>query len=492
MHSITKPAPQSVLLTTEGTYPHYHGGVSVWCDQLVRSLPDRQFHVLSIVNSPSCEPVFPLAPNVASVIPVAQWGTEEAGARPEPFSATYQRRAHHSEAGIEKIFLPAFQAAVREIFAGASSDADALGAALAVMHAYFREYDYHSAFASPRTWRTFLRHAGTSLSLWDATTCLRWLTRFLGILATPLPDVDVVHASMAGLAGIPGVILHRERGTRFILSEHGVYLREVYLSLSRAPYSDGCRRFLMGFYHAIARANYHEADTITTLGTFNSRWQERFGADPDRMVFAPNGVDPSRFKPEGEKAARPTVLTLARIYPLKGITVLLEAAALVRAQVPDLRVRVLGEVADQAYFAKCQEIIKRNRLESCVEFDVTSSPELEYRAAHVYCLPSISEAMPFVILEAMLSGCPVVATDVGNVADVLSGTGLLARPNDPASLAGQLIRLLAGPEAEADRAHYAERGLARARHTYTLERAMQKFDQLYRQARKCKHAPQTV
>ena len=486
---------QRILLTTEGTYPHYHGGVSVWCDQLIRSLADREFHVLSIVNSPSREPVFALPENVVSLIPVSQWGTEEAGTRTEPFSATLHRRANHSEAGFEKIFLPAFEAAVGEIFAGASCDADVLGGALSSLYGYFREHDYHEAFASTRTWRIFLRHAHlqpTPLTLADATACLRWLTRFLGILAAPLPDVDVVHASMAGIAGLPGVILHRRRGTKFILSEHGVYLREVYLSLSRSSYSEGCRRFLMGFYHAIARANYHAADVVTTLGCFNARWQERFGADPRRMELAPNGVDPSRFHPEGAKAARPTVLTLARIYPLKGITVLLEAAALVRAQVPDLCVRVLGEPADAAYFAKCQEIVRRHGLENCVEFSETKKPELEYRSAHVYCLPSISEAMPFVILEAMLSGCPVVATEVGNVADVLAGTGLLARPNDPASLASQLLRLLAGPGAAADREYFAERGLARALHSYTLERAMKKFDQLYTKVPTCNSAYQTV
>jgi polysaccharide biosynthesis protein PelF len=363
------------------------------------------------------------------------------------------------------------------------------------MHGYFREHDYHTAFSSTRTWRVFLRHAHqqpSPLTLADATACLRWLTRFLGILATPLPEVDVVHASMAGVAGLPGVILNRQRGTKFILSEHGVYLREVYLSLSRSSYSEGCRRFLMGFYHAVARTNYHSADVITTLGCFNARWQERFGADPERLVLAPNGVDPSRFRPEGPKAARPTVLTLARIYPLKGITVLLEAAALVRAQVPDLCVRILGERADEAYFAKCQEIVQRHGLEKCVEFGETKTAELEYRSAHVYCLPSISEAMPFVILEAMLSGCPVVAAEVGNVADVLSGTGLLARPNDPKSLAGQLLRLLAGPNAAADREYFAERGLARALHSYTLANAMNKFDQLYTQVPTWKLTYQTA
>ena len=486
---------QSILLTTEGTYPHYHGGVSVWCDQLIRSLPDREFHVLSIVNSPSKMPVFELAPNIASLIPVAQWGTEEAGRIVEPFSATFARQSNESGDDFEGLFLPAFESAIREIFAGAGCDAERLGRALLAMHIYFREHDYHSAFAATRTWRVFLRYAylGTqSLTLLEATTCLRWLTRFLGILATPLPNVDVVHASMAGLAGLPGVLLKRERGTRFILSEHGVYLREVYLSLSRSAYSDGCRRFLMGFYHAVARTNYHSADTITTLGRFNARWQERFGADPNRLVLAANGVDPKRFHPEGPKAARPTVLTLARIYSLKGITVLLEAAALVRPHVPNLRMRVLGEPADAAYFAQCQEIVRRHKLDDCVEFDQTRTPEVEYRSAHVYCLPSISEAMPFVILEAMLSGCPVVATNVGNVSDVLAGTGLLANPNDPASLAAKLLQLLAGPNAEAERTTLAARGMERALESYTLENAMAKFDQLYKEAPVWKREYQTA
>jgi polysaccharide biosynthesis protein PelF len=486
---------QRVLLTAEGTYPHSHGGVSVWCDQLIRSLPDRQFDVLSIVSSPSRQPVFELAPNVRSLIPVAQWGTEEAGRVDEPFSRTYRRRANHSPADFKSIFLPAFEAAAEEFFAGAQSDAPQLALALTALHGYFQRHDYHGAFASPHTWRIFLRHAHSqpvSLSLLEATSCLRWLTRLLGILAVPLPHVDVVHASMAGLAGLPGVILKSARKTPYILSEHGVYLREVYLSLSRSPYSEGCRRFLMNFYHAVARVNYHSADRITTLGRFNSRWQQRFGADPERMVFTPNGVDPARFRPEGPRAARPTVLTLARIYPLKGIDVLMEAAALVAPHVPGLRVRVLGETADAAYMAKCQEIVRRHKLENCVEFGQTSQAELEYRSAHVYCLPSISEAMPFVVLEAMLSGCPVVATNVGNVADMLEGTGLLAQPNDPASLAQQLLRLLAGPQAEADRAYYAERALARAQNMFTLERAMRKFDQLYSQVTRCNHVYQTA
>lgn len=489
---------QRILLTAEGTYPHSHGGVSVWCDQLVRTLGTTSFDVLSIVDSPSRQPVFALPANVRSLIPVSTWGTEEAGEQTSrPFSETYRRKARASEADLEREFLPAYDAALREIFAGPDSDAAAFGRALARMRRYVMAGDYHSTMSSPRVWRVFLRHAHSQphpLNLDEATTCQRWLTRFLGILTTPLPgDVDLVHSTMAGLAGLPGVLLKIERETPYILSEHGVYLREVYLSLSRSPLSDGCRRFLMHFYHAVARANYHHADVVTTLGRFNARWQERLGADRKRMVLTPNGVDPARFCPVArEENDRPTILTLARIYPLKGIDVLLEAAAIVRERVPNVRVRICGEVADTAYFARCEEIIRTHKLEDCVEFTQSKTPEKEYQQADIYCLPSVSEAMPFVIIEAMLTGCPVVATNVGNVADVLEGSGLLAPPNNPPALAARLVELLDGPEAAERRRELGERGLERARSRYTLDRAMANYQQLYEQVGQWKHVFQNA
>lgn len=486
-----------ILLTTEGTYPHYHGGVSVWCDQLVRSLRDYEFDVLSIVDSPSRRATFKKPANLRSVIAVPQWGTEEAGLRMgEPFSRTYLRKASDNRQAFSEVFLPAFETVVRQIFAGADSTPTDFGPALARLRHFFSDHDYHSAMASHRTWRTFVRYAHNQnhpLTMSESTSCMRWLARFLGILTAPLPkDADVVHSSIAGLAGLPGVLLKIERGTPYILSEHGVYLREVYLSLARSEYSDGCRRFLSGFYHAVARANYHYADVVTTLGRFNARWQQRFGADSNRMVLTPNGVDPERFHPGGGRSDRPTILTLARIYPLKGIDVLLEAAALVKNRVPNVCVRVLGEVADAAYFARCQEIVKRHGLENNVEFGSTQTPEIEYRRAHVYCLPSISEAMPFVIIEAMLSACPVVATNVGNVADVLEGVGLLARPNDPQALAGQLLAALDGEGATERRSDMARRGMERAMEHYTLDRAMANFDRLYQQVGTWRRAFQTA
>src|SRR5215471_1582786 len=63
-----------VALIAEGTYPHQLGGVSVWCDQLVRGMPDHTFALVPLVAT-GIEPLrWQLPPNVTSVDPVPLWG----------------------------------------------------------------------------------------------------------------------------------------------------------------------------------------------------------------------------------------------------------------------------------------------------------------------------------------------------------------------------------------------------------------------------------
>lgn len=73
----------------------------------------------------------------------------------------------------------------------------------------------------------------------------------------------------------------------------------------------------------------------------------------------------------------------------------------------------------------------------------------------------------------------VVATDVGNVASVLAGSGVLARPKDPAHLAEALLSLLQGPHAVELRDRLSAAALDRARRHYTADVCTRKFGELY-------------
>ena len=479
----------------DGTYPHYRGGVSTWCDQLVRRLSNVDFHLLSIVHSPFQAKIYDLPQNVRSLEAISLWGNEDPGNPSGSFSDSYERKLLTTDETIADGFLPAFSVVVRSVFAGATSDPIALGQALATLQRFFGSYEYPETMTSSLAWECFKRCSALSavLSLEDATTCMRWLVRYLAITARPNIATNVVHASMAGLAAVPGVLSKLQNGTYFLLSEHGIHLRELYMSLSRMNASEPCRRFLLGWNQAIVRMNYHYADHVTCLGEFNRKWQVAFGVDPAKIEFVPNGIDPLRFFPEPKvPSARPTVLTLARIFPLKGINTLLRAAAIVRDRVPLVKFRILGEVADPAYFAECQRIIAEFHLETVVEFGITSKAEIEMRKADVFCLPSVSEGLPYTVLEAMFSGCPVVATDVGNVSDALNGTGLLVRPNDAEELAVALLTVLDGPEAPILRDKLSAAAMERAQRHYTLEKAIRPFLAQYEGRQTCYETLQTA
>ncbi len=484
----------SVLLTSEGTYPHYHGGVSTWCDQMVRHASAVDFHLFSIAHSPHQPLVFKLPANVRSLEMLSLWGTEEPGCLPISFSAAHQRKLLTTEEIISQQFLPDFALIVHSIHAGLNADPALLGQSFHRLHCYFETYDYAATLTSQLAWECFKQcSANAALSLGDATICMRWLVRYLAITARQFPRTGLVHSSMAGLAAVPGVLCKLRDGIPFLLSEHGIHLRELYVSLSRMKESDACRRFLLGWNQAIVRMNYHYADHVTCLGEFNRKWQILFGADASKIEFVPNGVDSKRFFPS--PTSRPpqlTVLTLARIYPLKGIDTLLRAAAIVNKKAPKIRFRIFGEVADQAYFAECKRIIKENKLQAVIEFGITKQSEKELQAAHVYCLPSVSEGLPYTLLEAMFTGCPVVSTDVGNIAETLNGTGLLVAPSHPEELAQALLMVLDGPGATALRDKLAAAALERARRRYTLEISMRPFLALYENLQPCNNVPQTV
>ena len=481
------PMPRlTVLLCSEGTYPYYSGGVSVWCDQLVHALEDIDFRVFAITHSPNAKVRFNRPPNVVAVDELPLWGTEEPGRAISSFLDIYDRKTRTTSDVIHTGFLEPFSRVASCILR--EQDPEALADSLLKLHLYFKRFDYVNSMRSFEAWEAFVRvlHESvdcSAVAIHDAVTCMRWLTRFLGVLTVPLVRADITHSSIAGLAGIPGVLAKLIHGTPFLLTEHGIFLRELYLSLRHCGYSEPCRRFLLAFHRSIVTMNYHFADHVTALGDFNKLWQIRLGVAESKIRITPNGLDPAPFRSAvKQEAGRPVVLTMARVYHLKGIEHLLRAAARVRSRIPRVLFRILGDIADPTYYHRCLEIVRELNLDNNVEFDRAEDPASAYAAADVFCLPSISEGMPYSILEAMFSSCPVVATDVGNVAEMLGSTGLVVRPADPESLAEALLSLLDGGDAARDyRRTIAGAAEERALALYTVEKATDTFRQLYRE-----------
>src|SRR5204863_8286677 len=111
----------------------------------------------------------------------------------------------------------------------------------------------------------------------------------------------------------------------------------------------------------------------------------------------------------------------------------------------------------------------------------TAEPERALRAMDIFVLPSRSEACSNVLVEAMASGLPLVATRVGGNPALVDDevTGLLVPPGDPAALAKAIIRLVEDPVL-ADRLGRAAREVVCAR--FGLDRMLARFQALYERA----------
>ncbi|HEV8346839.1 MAG TPA: GT4 family glycosyltransferase PelF [Vicinamibacterales bacterium] len=479
----------SVLLTTEGTYPYHRGGVSTWCHALTHELSEIDFTLLAVTMHPYLESQYALAPNVRGVVTVPLWGTEDPAEYGDhaSFPDYLQRRWSTTRKDVEQEYLPSCATFLAEVVEP-SLPARALGLTLLRMHQHFRHFDYHRTQTHSLVWDVFvdtMRSAWRKAqpnepppSLTDLADASRVLHRLLLPLAIETPRVDLTHSAAAAFCGLPCIIAKLRYNTPYLLTEHGVYLREQYLNLGRSIKSMFVRWFLFRLINTINHVNYAFADQISPVCQYNTRWEVWRHAEPERIRVIYNGVNPEKFRP-GIRTPhdRPTVVNVGLIFPLKGQLDLIEAAALVRHSTPNVEFRFYGSPSDEDYYRECRQRIEELSLQNTVVFaGTTKEPWLALQQADVVALASVSEAFPYALVEAMLTRAAIVATDVGGVREALGDAGLLVYPRQPVALAEAIGTLLRWPEG---RERFGARARDRALRWFTEQRFVDAYRTSY-------------
>ena len=310
---------------------------------------------------------------------------------------------------------------------------------------YFPWLEARLGLLSPKAWRHRL---------------LRLKRMGLG-LTRHRPDVVNIHFVGAG-----GHFFRRLRpafGYQLVLSFHG----SDALQMTEAE-------------AARLRKLVRQADAITAVSPpVAAAVANRFGLPIDDIHVIANGVDHAFWSalPRKEPAGPPTLLCVGRLTPVKGQDILLDAFAEVRRHVPDCRLILVGDGETAEPLRRQIESLGLSEAVTLMGQRNAGEVRELFSRATALVMPSRSEGMPLVLLEAMTAGLPCVATAVGGVPGMLDGgAGLLCPPADARCLASEIVDLLGDPERRVAMAAAAARRASR----HTTRRTAECYETLFR------------
>jgi polysaccharide biosynthesis protein PelF len=466
-----------VALLAEGTYPFHPGGVSVWCDQLVRGLAPHRFTIYSIIGGDDSEPIWELPENVTDVHSICLWDNAPSPKRPGSTSAELQSAfAQMVTSLVEPGGGPAFFDALHQLFV--LSQTRPLNGALRTKASLEVLLDVMGV-AGPADRSIGDDHRPVMIS--EAGLALDLIEHQLRPLFVPPPEVDLCHATANGLSILPALGAFWARKTPLVLSEHGIYLRERYLSYNAATYTRAVRSIMLRFFKRLTWVGYQIADAIAPGSEYNRQWQEANGGASERIRPIYNGVDAANFITCPSEPDVPTLVWLGRIDPLKDVETLLLAFAKVRRSLPTARLRIFGSAADdnRDYLMLCEGLRDSLDLGQSATFEGRATSVVDaYHAGHIVLLTSISEGFPYTLIEAMAAGKPTVATDVGGVREAAGDAGLIVPPQRPDQIADACLVLLGDAEL---RRSIGRAARARILSMFTLEQSLAVFGDLYRE-----------
>ena len=208
---------------------------------------------------------------------------------------------------------------------------------------------------------------------------------------------------------------------------------------------------------------------------------EHDGVPASQIHLAYNGLDVGDFCPEGPAAEIPwsdaTVIgVVCALRPEKGLPLLLDAFARVKASHPEARLLLVGS---GPMLAELEARAQRLALGAACRFQGAAQHVAEWlRAIDIFVLPSLSEALSNSLMEAMACGCCAVASDIGGNPELVRDreTGLLFPAGDSQALAERLDRLLTHRD---ERRRLAANGARFMRESFTRQTAAHRMAEIY-------------
>lgn len=239
---------------------------------------------------------------------------------------------------------------------------------------------------------------------------------------------DVVHTHIyAGFYTIPWVLTHRA------VQLHTVHNHPQ----TEFPY------LLRQFMWLCSKTGKLKYATISKMN--QQLCCEYYHASPERFPYVNNPVETERFYHREGPTGEIRFISVGRLEPRKNQILAIRAMPEVLRQVPNAKLVLLGDGEDRAMLEGEADTLG---VRDAVVFAGNQPKPEDYLAeADVYLITSHMEGLPLSVLEAMAAGLPVIATNVGGMADIVKDNGVLIADDDLQALTREMIRFAGNPAA---------------------------------------------
>jgi phosphatidyl-myo-inositol dimannoside synthase len=285
----------------------------------------------------------------------------------------------------------------------------------------------------------------------------RWV--FYDRLKSIIAGMDVVHSLAGGYLGWLAQSIAQELGIPFICTPF-VHPHQWGDNALDVAYYQRCQ--------AVIGLLKSDRDYLASIGV-PDQILHTIGVSPD----LPKTTDPTGFRQRHGLGDFPLVLYVGRMMPQKGAAALRSATQEIWRNVPNARIVFIGPstVESAGWFENCDSrILYLGKVSQQEKADALS-------ACDVFCMPSLSEILPTVYLEAWSYGKPVIGGYAAGLPDLIEGNGAgLAVPQQSDAIAAAIVRILHEPELGRN---FGEAGQKLVEIRYSVKSIVEQLEALY-------------
>ena len=465
-----------ICLIAEGCYPYVVGGVSSWIHSLIKTFPNQEFIILSIISNRSLSGKFAyeLPSNVTEVHEVyledEDWGSVN----------------RHNRGKLKKQEYQALRSLILDQEVDWNAIFDMFQNHRISLNELLMGQDFYHAVLDCYN----LRYPEIVFSDFLWTMRSMYLPLFFA-LSMEIPKADIYHCVATGYAGILGSMGKYFHKGYMIISEHGIYTREREEELIKAKWVQGIyKRIWIRQFKKMSQVAYERADLVTSLYEHARELQIELGCKREITRVTPNGIDYKRFEniagrqPEDEGMIN--IGAVLRVTPIKDVKTLIQAFSYAKEQQPNLKLWIMGPWEEDMEYA--QECFKLTETLGVKDVEFTGRVQVtEYLGRmDATILTSISEGQPLTILESFAAHVPAIATDVGNCRGLIYGedddlghAGIITHIMNTKEIADAMIYIARNPE---HKKKMGEIGYKRLLRKYKIEDMRVTYEDIYKSA----------